>query len=646
MNTQQQALAESKGRQRASMIQQIERQQARESEEFKSRMVATLPKRMADRAINEWSSCLRNIGDTEANLWLQGIGALAAKCLIPPDASDRDVCDLAQQKAKEASSLLQTFKGRNGRAALERYCRRNGIEQPPAKFDDGQAIGRMTDEHWWRRQLRRIHSEQSENLAIALGYVHAKAGPYCSNEALSRRQQQNRRNRSTLEATELVSEDGEIMSLADIADSGLANKALRRAELMTRAKGYEEIALDLGHVGLFVTLTCPSRMHARLFRSSQTNPIHDGSKPRAGHAYLQTNWERMRAKFERQGICPYGLRIAEPHHDGTPHWHMLVFVDQKRKAEAIAIMRDYALQDSPNESGASKYRFKVEEIRRERGSAVGYLVKYVCKNIDGEGLESDLEGVAANESAARAEAWARSHSVRQFQSFGVPPISIWRELRRIPREGMAGAPAAIQEAHDAAQKTEERQADFAGFLRACGGVGLKRSDYLMTVAKEEKRIQGRYGLSITARPVGVALTHCPERGFRSNRRTWTPFRSAKPPAALPPWTCVNNCTHSANQGVTTNPPWWKPENEWESTAKDADGFLLGGFAERPWGNASFPQGLSTQEAEKRKGSNPSAPAEMPPNHNRMIGAFEMATEQHINSQTMRNCAQKVCQWLS
>lgn len=621
MNHSQQSLAEIKGRQHAALIQQIEREQSAQSEEFKGRMVATLPKRMATRAVSEWESRLRNIGETEANLWLLGIGDQAAKCLIPPDASDRDICDLAQQKAKEASSLLQTFKGTNGRAALERYCRRNGIEQPPAKFDDGQAIARMTDEHWWRRQLRRIHSEQSENLAIALGYVHAKAGPYCSNEALSRRQQQNRRNRSTLEATELVSEDGEIMSLADIADSGLANKALRRAELMTRAKGYEEIALDLGHVGLFVTLTCPARMHARLHRSSQINPTHDGSKPRAGHAYLQTNWERMRAKFERLGIRPYGLRIAEPHHDGTPHWHMLVFVDHERKAEAIAIMRNYALQDSPNEPGASKYRFKVEEIRRERGSAVGYLVKYVCKNIDGEGLESDLEGVAANESAARAEAWARSHSVRQFQSFGVPPVSIWRELRRIPREGMAGAPAAILEAHDAAQKTEERQADFAGFLRACGGVGLKRSDYLMAVATEEKRIQGRYGLSITARPVGVALTHCPERVFRSNRRTWTPFRQAKPPAALPPWTCVNNCTHSANQRVTTNPPWWKPENEWESTAKDADGFLLGVFAEKPWGKAGFSPGQSTREAEKRKGSNPSAPAGIPPNHNRMIEAF-------------------------
>lgn len=227
----------------------------------------------------------------------------------------------------------------------------------------------------------------------------------------------------------------------------------------------------------------------------------------------------MRAKFERLGIRPYGLRIAEPHHDGTPHWHMLMFVAPDRQAEVIAIMRDYALQDSPNEPGAAQYRFKVDEIRRERGSAVGYLVKYVCKNIDGEGLDSDLEGVAANESAARAEAWARSHSVRQFQSFGVPPVSVWRELRRIPSEGLASAPAAIQQAHGAAQKTEERQADFAGFLRACGGVGLKRSDYLLTVAKEEKQIQGRYGLTTTARPVGVALTHCRERVFRSNRRT-------------------------------------------------------------------------------------------------------------------------------
>ena len=189
MNPRQQSVAAIKSRQHGALMQQVERQQAQQTEDFRSRMVATLPKRMANRASREWETRSKSFGETEANRWLLNIGNQAAKCLIPPDASDRDICDLAKQKAKEASSLLQTFKGTNGRAALERSCRRNRIEPPPAKFDDGQAIARMTDEHWWRRQLRQIHSEQSENLAIALGYVHSKAGPYCSNEALSRRQQ-------------------------------------------------------------------------------------------------------------------------------------------------------------------------------------------------------------------------------------------------------------------------------------------------------------------------------------------------------------------------------------------------------------------------------------------------------------------------
>lgn len=50
------------------MIRQIEREQAAQSEEFKGRMVAALPKRMATRAVSEWESRLRNIGETEANL--------------------------------------------------------------------------------------------------------------------------------------------------------------------------------------------------------------------------------------------------------------------------------------------------------------------------------------------------------------------------------------------------------------------------------------------------------------------------------------------------------------------------------------------------------------------------------------------------
>jgi len=621
VNQCQQSIAAIKDRQHAAMIQRIEREQSAQTAEFKRRMVAPLPARWARKALAEHNRRCKSAGETDANRWLLDIGQRAESCHIQPEASDSDICDLAKRKAGEAASLLETFKGSNARPTLERHCRRAGITPPSIKIDDGQAIARMTDHLWWRPRLRRLHGSESEALARSLGFVHETAGRYVSDEAVSRRKQQKRRNRETLEATELVSEDGEILSLAEIYDSSLANKSLRRAELMTRAKGYEQIALECGHVGLFLTITCPGRMHARLFKSGQPNPDHDSSTANDGHAYLQRNWERMRAAMERSDIKPYGLRIAEPHHDGTPHWHMLAFVAPEQAEELTSIMQHYAMQESPDEPGAAKHRFKVERIRQEKGSAVGYLVKYVCKNLDGEGMGDELDGMPPNESALRVETWASVHRIRQFQAFGEPPVSIWRELRRIPAEQMKTAPAAMQAAHLAVQKTDDRQADYGAYIKACGGVGLKRKDCLLTVAKEEKRIQGRYGLATAARPVGVALNHSHGRVFRSDRRTWQPLRSAKTALAAPPWTCVNNCTHSTNQRVTTNPPWWKPETELESTAKDADGFLLGVFAEKQWETAGFSPGQSAREAEKRKGSNPSAPAGIPPYHNRMIGAF-------------------------
>lgn len=577
MNEQQQFVATIAGHRYDAFGTRIEREQAKHLDDFKRSTVAPLPARWAKKALAEHSRRCKSAGETAANRWLLDIGQRADACHIPPEASDSDICDLAKRKAGEAAGLLETFKGSNARPTLERHCRRAGITPPASKIDDGQAIARMTDHLWWRPRLRRLHGSESEALARSLGFVHETAGRYVSDEAVSRRKQQKRRNRATLEATELVSEDGEILSLAEIYDSSLANKSLRRAELMTRAKGYEQIALECGHVGLFLTVTCPGRMHARLFKSSQPNPAHDGSTANDGHAYLQRNWERMRAALERRGIKPYGLRIAEPHHDGTPHWHMLAFVAPEQADELTAIMQGYAMQESPNEPGADKHRFKVERIRQEKGSAVGYIVKYVCKNLNGEGMGEELDGLPPNESALRVETWAGVHRIRQFQAFGEPPVSIWRELRRIPAEQIKTAPAAMQAAHLAAQKTEDRQADYGAYIKACGGVGMKRKDCLLAVAKEEKRIQGRYGLAIAARPVGVALNHSRERVFRSDRRTWKPLRSAKMVGALPPWTCVNNCTPSSNQRVKRNPSWWTPEIECESTAVDADGFLLGMF---------------------------------------------------------------------
>ncbi|MGO9446413.1 MAG: replication endonuclease, partial [Thiobacillaceae bacterium] len=117
-----------------------------------------------------------------------------------------------------------------------------------------------TDSRWWRRKLRQKHGRDVEAAAIETGLVRAQAGIYVSDETLETIRQQNKRNRRILESMLAVSDDGDSLNLAEIADSTISNPRIRRAELMTRVRGFEDCAKHLAHVAEFYTVTCPSRM--------------------------------------------------------------------------------------------------------------------------------------------------------------------------------------------------------------------------------------------------------------------------------------------------------------------------------------------------------------------------------------------------
>lgn len=564
--------------------------------EWAQARTAGLPGRWRKRLFNAWKQRRDDFDPlnpgTEgeatrgAARWLYGALDRLREVRIPLDATDADVCARAEQMAAHCGELGQVFRESSTlRAAMERACTANHVEPPKGKskkqpMPDGPAIARMVDPLWWRRQLRKVHAKAVEGSAITMGYVNKTRDIYVSNESLRRRQQQNKRNAAMLESTVAKNDQGQEYTLAELAAKGTANKAIRRGELMTRIAGFEHIAVECGHVGLFFTMTCPSRMHKwRTVAGGKVieNPKYDGTTPREAQKYLSHVWALIRARLKRYGIAMYGFRIAEPNHDGTPHWHFLVFFPESAEQDIREVVRGYALADSPNEKGAAEHRVDFKKMEAGKGTAAGYIAKYVAKNIDGCGVEKDLFGNDAMTASRRVEAWAATWGIRQFQQVGGPPVTVWRELRRV-KELPEDAPEHLRVAHSAVNKVAQieggdKRVSWARYCKAQGGVFCGRR-YEIKLAQEPQDGTNRYGEARPARPVGVEThgTKTIRDGIcvyevtarwlvRSVRYVWEIVRrrSSEAHAGIArAWTCVNNCTRETFADVAERMAAWSP----------------------------------------------------------------------------------------
>jgi hypothetical protein len=516
----------------------------------------------------------------------------AQRAGLKPDATDEQISARARVFAGHYERAT-TGKDRDAAAvwALGEF-ERHGMADlwpgwkagQPGKVDKRKTaaacVARACCETFWRRALRKVFARTIEACSIGLGLVNKDRNCYVSNLSATRRRQQNARNAAALEVTELVNEYGQRMKLSDLAAKSTANKTIRRAELMTRISGFDKIARDLGHDATFITVTCPSRMHkwTDAGHGVMPNKKHDGTLPGAAQKYLAKQWTRCRALFKRQGVDLYGFRVAEPHHDGCPHWHLLLFhapaaADQLR----AGLLRYFLFNDSATERGADRHRVKLEKIDPAKGSAAAYIAKYIAKNVDGYAVGHDLYGAPAIESAMRVDAWASTWGIRQFQQLGGAPVTVWRELRRINPDTLPGdlLPRELLDALSAVNlgQTGALWADgWAKYTKAQGGPCASRKHRHIRLLRQETGEVNRYTETKPPDVIGIEAAgknwHKPAHmvamkgaalapliarpayaRIESERAQWRVVGSGEPVlpggAADRPWTRVNNCTRRA-----------------------------------------------------------------------------------------------------
>ncbi|MBM3114976.1 replication endonuclease [Jeongeupia naejangsanensis] len=275
--------------------------------------------------------------------------ARAASDNLPLAMADDELASYARTNAEECGRIIAQADAGEVRSILieGKLCRqpRFVLEALIKAIDAGvlpdlnrmgaraldQLPKRLADEKWWRGRLKRFVTRAVEQLMIRLGCVNRDRAAFMSEGSFKRMRGRDQRNAKALALAEATNEKGQTYTLAELSRRTVANPVIRRTELMVRILGTEEVMNGLGYASYFLTITAPSKYH----RTSKggPNPKYGANgnpeySPRETQDYLCENWAECRALFKKKAhpIQVYGVRVVEPHHDGTPHWHMLIWV--------------------------------------------------------------------------------------------------------------------------------------------------------------------------------------------------------------------------------------------------------------------------------------------------------------------------------
>lgn len=345
-----------------------------------------------------------------------------------------------------------------------RRLMRNGTGEPirdeelgAPVIDLGPAICRTHDHNYMRRagrrQWRRWHSfSRMREKPVATKYC-TEVDAECAADAI-------RRAQNYLDGSEIVSDDGAVASLPTPTQIARA----RYAQLLAISKGLGEAAGAAGMEARLITVTLPSIYHraSGTGKNRYPNPHRKGNTtPKEEHQMLQDAWARCRRQLckDRLNIETAWVRATQPHVNGTPHWHIVLWAPSSRWDELEAELYRHMVEGiADREDAPTDHRLRIDMLQGGTDGAIAYVsrcIAYIARCV--------AERHGGGDEADAASAWASTWGIRRYQCSQDSHATAWRFLAR---RDMPTPTPELRGARDA--RMAGNHAEFVRIVRAAG----------------------------------------------------------------------------------------------------------------------------------------------------------------------------------
>lgn len=368
---------------------------------------------------------LEDIKSVEAKLRTKVVFSIIKKIELAQRRIDFKLMNAAEYEIKEAASLTvkifsflhNRFPERENDKLLKLFYRQYNIAGIPKtifsevilKKDFYDSFGSYK---FWVKRIKNTILQNHQQLARRLNLVGKNRAKFVTSKAIDNYHETVIKQKEFANSNVIINNNtGETFPLPELP----LQYYRKYSEILSFVNGLNEYAFDHNYSAASVTITAPRKFHSKLDITADT------PTPCVAKKWLLDRWQCYTNLVRQWPTNSFTFRIIDPHQDGTPHFHaLLYFPSDMADRHKSALINAFELKSIVNTK-----RFEWEDIDYTDNYALRYIVGKLKPVID-----SDNNFDSSNDVVRRA-AFLATWNMRSHDFTGIPSITrgLWNELR-------------------------------------------------------------------------------------------------------------------------------------------------------------------------------------------------------------------------